>query len=64
MIVQSICWIIKGFPIRYNLGDYLNFIVSHDELHLDQAMRVLEAYRQWLENGLYLGAALDLRMVN
>jgi len=42
--LQTMCWFIKGLPIRYNLGDYLNFFVSHDELHIDQAQRALAAY--------------------
>lgn len=44
--LQTMCWFFKGLPIRYNLGDYLNFFVSHDELHLDQARRVLAAYEE------------------
>ena len=44
--LQTMCWIIKWVPIRYTLGDYLNFYVSHDELHIDQAQRVLAAYEQ------------------
>jgi hypothetical protein len=44
--LQTMCWFFKGLPIRYNLGDYLNFYVSHDELHIDQAKRVLTAYKQ------------------
>lgn len=44
--LQTKCWVIKYVPIRYNLGDYLNYYVSHDELHIDQAQRVLAAYEQ------------------
>lgn len=44
--LQAKCWIIKGLPIRYNLGDYLRAFVSHDELHIDQANRVVESCRQ------------------
>jgi hypothetical protein len=44
--LQTMCWIIKWVPIRYNLGDYLKYYVSHDELHIDQAQRVLAAYEQ------------------
>lgn len=44
--LQTPCWIKKWVPIRYNLGDYLNFYVSHDELHIDQAQRALAAYEQ------------------
>jgi len=44
--LQTKCWVIKYVPIRYNLGDYLNYYVSHDDLHIDQAQRVLAAYRQ------------------
>jgi hypothetical protein len=44
--LQTMCWFFKGLPIRYNLGDYLNFFVSHDELHIDQAKRALLAYEQ------------------
>lgn len=29
--------------VRFNLGDVLRFLVIHDELHLDQARRVLAA---------------------
>ncbi len=47
--LQTMCWFFKGLPIRYNLGDYLNFFVSHDELHIDQAQRVLTAYGQRVE---------------
>jgi hypothetical protein len=42
--LQTKCWVIKWMPLRYNLGDYLNFYVSHDELHIDQARRVSAAY--------------------
>jgi hypothetical protein len=42
--LQTMCWFFKWLPIRYNLGDYLNFFISHDELHIDQAQRVLAAY--------------------
>lgn len=41
--LQTMCWFVKPLPIRNNLGDYLNFFVSHDELHIHQAQRVLEA---------------------
>jgi hypothetical protein len=44
--LQTMCWFFKGLPIRYNLGDYLNFLVSHDELHMDQAQRALAVYEQ------------------
>lgn len=44
--LQTMCWFFKWLPIRYNLGDYLNFFVSHDELHIDQAQRVLAAYER------------------
>ena len=44
--LQTRCWIIKYVPMWYNLGDYLNFYVSHDELHIDQAQRVLAAHEQ------------------
>ena len=44
--LQTMCRVTKWLPIRYNLGDYLNFYVSHDELHIDQAKRVLTAYKQ------------------
>jgi hypothetical protein len=42
--LQTMCRVVKWVPIRYNLGDYLNFYVSHDELHIDQAQRALTAY--------------------
>jgi hypothetical protein len=51
--LQTKCWFFKGLPIRYNLGDYLNFFVSHDELHIDQAQRVLAAYHHWSENEMF-----------
>ena len=44
--LQTKCQIIKWVPIHYNLGDYLNAYVSHDELHIDQARRVLAAHEQ------------------
>ena len=44
--LQTMCRVMKWVPIRYNLGDYLNFFVSHDELHIDQAQRALSAYEQ------------------
>ncbi|MCB9006984.1 MAG: DinB family protein [Ardenticatenaceae bacterium] len=44
--LQTMCRVLKWLPIRYNLGDYLRFYVSHDELHIDQAQRVLAAYEQ------------------
>jgi hypothetical protein len=47
--LQTMCQIIKWLPIRYNLGDYLNFYVSHDELHIDQAKRVVAAYESRVE---------------
>jgi hypothetical protein len=54
--LQTKCRFFKGLPIRYNLGDYLNFFVSHDELHIDQAQRALATYRHWLENERYTTA--------
>jgi hypothetical protein len=57
--LQTKCWFFKGLPIRYNLGDYLNFFVSHDELHIDQAQRVLAAYRHWSENEMSKTAVLE-----
>lgn len=44
--LQTLCRIKKWLPLRYNLGDYLNFFVSHDELHIDQAERALAACGQ------------------
>ena len=44
--LQTMCWFFKPLPIRNNLGDYLNLFVSHDELHIDQARRVLAGYEQ------------------
>ena len=43
--LQTKCQVLKWLPLRYNLGDYLNFYVSHDELHIDQAKRVVAAYK-------------------
>ena len=48
--LQTMCRIIKWLPIRYNLGDYLNFFISHDELHIDQAKRVVAAYESRVAN--------------
>lgn len=42
--LQTMCGIIKWIPLRYNLGDYLEFFVAHDELHIDQAQRALATY--------------------
>ena len=47
--LQTMCWFFKGLPIRYNLGDYLNFFVSHDELHIDQAQRALASFKEQQE---------------
>jgi len=44
--LQTMCRVVKWLPIRHNLGDYLKFYVSHDELHIDQAQRALAAYEQ------------------
>lgn len=44
--LQTMCRIIKFVPIRYNVGDYLNFYVSHDELHISQAQRVVATFRK------------------
>ena len=40
--LQTRCWYFKIIPL--NLGDYFLSFVAHDELHIDQARRVLEAY--------------------
>lgn len=42
--LQTMCGIIKWVPLRYNLGDYLEFCVAHDELHMDQAQRALASH--------------------
>lgn len=44
--LQVKCWYFKRFLTRFNLGEFLYFFVSHDELHIDQAQRVLAAYKQ------------------
>jgi len=41
--LQTKCWFLF---LRYNLGDILNYLVSHDELHIGQARRALETYKQ------------------
>jgi hypothetical protein len=43
--LQKSCWFLRMVPI--NLGDYLELLVRHDELHIDQAQRALAAYRQF-----------------
>ena len=57
--LQTMCWFFKGLPIRYNLGDYLSFYVSHDELHIDQALRVLAAYENQEATQTGVTAVLD-----
>lgn len=42
--LQTRCWFLKITPI--NLGDYLEYLVRHDTLHIGQAQRALETYRQ------------------
>jgi hypothetical protein len=37
-------WFLRIVPI--NLGDFLEAMVDHDDLHIDQARRALAAYRQ------------------
>lgn len=44
--LQTMVWFIKWLLARYTLGDFLNHLVSHDELHIDQAQRALAAYEQ------------------
>jgi hypothetical protein len=61
--LQAKCWLIKWLPIRSNLGEFLNFFVAHDEFHINQAQRVLAAYRNWLENGMFLRAGLKVELV-
>lgn len=41
--LQAMNWFLIA---RYTLGDFLNHLVSHDELHIDQARRALNAYEQ------------------
>jgi len=43
--LQKRCWFMGKAPI--NAGDYLEVMVGHDELHIDQAQRALAAYRQF-----------------
>jgi hypothetical protein len=43
--LQKSCWYLRMAPI--NVGDYLELLVRHDELHIDQAQRALAAYRQF-----------------
>ena len=43
--LQARAWFLWITPI--NLGDYLELLVRHDELHIDQAQRALAAYRQF-----------------
>jgi hypothetical protein len=38
-------WFLWVVPV--NLGDYLEMLVLHDELHIDQAQRALAVYRQF-----------------
>ena len=38
-------WFLWVVPI--NVGDFLEMFVQHDELHIDQALRALAAYRQY-----------------
>lgn len=42
--LQARAWFLWIVPI--NLGDFLETMVRHDELHIDQAQRALAAYRQ------------------
>ncbi len=44
--LQTMGWFIKWLLARYTLGDFLNHLVSHDELHIDQAQRALAAYER------------------
>jgi hypothetical protein len=48
--LQTMCWYFKLPPIRFNLGDMLYNFVSHDELHIGQAQRVLDAHAQQVSN--------------
>ena len=43
--LQRGCWFASRAPI--NLGDYLEVLVRHDELHTNQTQRALAAYRQF-----------------
>ena len=43
--LQARAWFLWITPI--NLGDYLELLVRHDELHIDQAQWALAAYRQF-----------------
>ena len=49
--LQTKCWYFKGL-YRFRLGEFLYFFVSHDELHIDQAQRVLMAYGQDTADGM------------
>lgn len=42
--LQTRAWFLWVTPI--NLGDYLEMLLRHDELHIGQAQRALAAYRQ------------------
>ncbi len=44
--LQTRCWFLKIIPI--NLGDYLEYLVRHDLLHIQQAQRALETFYQTL----------------
>lgn len=56
--LQTMCWFVKPLPVRNNLGDYLNFFVSHDELHMHQAQRVLQAQGITGRSGAAAGESL------
>ncbi|MDX1613354.1 MAG: DinB family protein [Candidatus Promineifilaceae bacterium] len=47
--LQTKFWWHKEILIRFNLGEHLYAFVSHDELHIGQARRALEAHAQQTE---------------
>ena len=47
--LQTRCWFLNIMPV--NLGDYLEYLVRHDKLHVVQAQRALETFQQTIETG-------------
>jgi hypothetical protein len=47
--LQTMVWFHKEVLSRLNLGEHLAGFVAHDELHIDQARRALEAYERQAE---------------
>jgi hypothetical protein len=44
--LQRKFWFLKWLLMRYTVGDFLNHLVSHDELHIDQARRALALFEE------------------